>query len=459
VNQLGHHMKVLLICAPSRAFGEVNSLVQLARSIVANGGEVWFLASPLAADVAKSHFPHRVFQMTPELDQNQIMFWRIVKKFRPDTIVLAELYEILRPRRKAECPFISPRWLYDTAELECNLVFVDFIAHVPMLRDIAECDFCSERFGRDSLRRFLERLWVILPCPLNEPGPIAGRCGIPYKAQSLPLAIEPAQRARVRARFMGEGNEADGVLVLRTGSSWQSILAEQYGLTLYERLGELFAAYLADLPNRTTLVSVSSRHQISCSSHSMQIHNIGNLPPNEFDLLVLSSDLVITDNEIGYTLAKTIGNVPSVVFVNTFTLDDVLRREAGDSPIRRIVLEMESRRRDSIYPHKIFPIPAGPEELSEHCPQHEGGVCAAPPAPMSNFRLGRMVSSPFVKVELYGGEETRAALEWVLCDRKARAEWKEQDRAYLERLNRLTDGVDVLSQLAMHESIAEHRAL
>ena len=451
-------MRAIFLCAPSKAYGEINTLVQLARNISEEGGEIWFLASPLAAEVAGSHFPGRVFQLTPDLERNQVIFWRMVKKFRPDMIVLSELYEILRPKRKPDCPLINSSWLREMGEIDCALVFVDFIAHVPLLRGIAECDVCSKHFANGSLSAFLERLWVVVPCPLNEPGSVEGRCGIPYQAQRLPLSIEPEARARVRARFLGRSQE-EGALVVRTGSSWQTQLAEQYGVSLYEHLGDLLGAYLGNLPRPVTLVSVSSRHQISSIGCGFRIHNIANLPPREFDELVLSSDLVISDNEIGYTLAKTVGSVPSLILKNTFTREEILKREPSHSPVRRIVLEMESRRPDSIYPHKIFPIPAHEEELAEQPPDEHTGAHDVDVLTTSTLRLGRMLSSPFVKAELYGGEETRDVFERLLCDPCSRNTLREQDTAYIERFEKLETGATVLSRLAIHNSLTEHIAL
>jgi hypothetical protein len=451
-------MRAILLCAPSRAYGEINSLILLAKSIDAAGGDVWFLASPLAAEVARLHFPQRVFDLTWELERNHVTFWRMIKKFRPDLILFSEAYEILRPQRKADCPIFTPRWLDELEQLDCAFVFVDFIAHVPILRSIANCEFCAGQFGKDRLEAFLKRLWVVLPCPLNEPGPVNGRCGIPYRAQRLPLTIEPHTRARVRSRFLGE-DEQEGILILRTGSSWQTDLANKFGQTLYHHLGNLFAFYLADLPYPVTVVSVSSRHQIAHSGSDLRICNISNLPPHDFDQLVLSSDLIVTENEIGYTLGKTLGRVPGMVLVNSFELEEILEREKGTSAIRKMVLEMEHRRPGCVYPHKIFPIRAGKEEFVEEIVPGMGPGDGLSRPPTSTLRLGRMKSAPFVKAELYGGDTTRLAFRSILCDPAFRAALNEQEEAYVTRLNRAEDGVTVLSRIAAHNSLVENMAL
>src|SRR5215469_6392692 len=128
-------MRVLFLCPPSRAFGEINTLIPLAQQVRATGGEVRFLTSPLASSIAQTHFPQRVFKLTPYRDRNQVMLWRIIKKFRPDVVVFADFYEVLRPLRRSDCPLVDARFFEIAASLPCALVFVDFIAHADTLRD------------------------------------------------------------------------------------------------------------------------------------------------------------------------------------------------------------------------------------------------------------------------------------------------------------------------------------
>jgi hypothetical protein len=452
-------MKAVFVCSPSGAYGEINSIIPLARGIQSAGGEVWFLASPLAAVVAREHFPTSVFELTADVERNQSILRRMAKKFRPDLIAFAELYEILRPGRKPGCPLINRWFLQWVADLDCTLVFVDFIAHVPMLRLIADCSTCAARFGARALWSFLERLWVVLPCPLNEPGRVEQRCGIPYRAQALPLRIDDETRTRTRAKFLGHNREENGFLILRTGSTWQTVLAEQRGHDLYEHLGDILAEYLRGLPKPVTLVSVSSRHRISCRSGGFEIRNIANLPPQEFDELALSCDLVLTDNEIGYTLARTLGRVPGLVLINSFHAPDILKREKAGSRLREIVNTMVSRRPNCIYPHKIFPIPADEDEFADSRTEGADSAAVSASHEPKTVRLGRLVSSAFIRAELYGGQDTRRVFEAILCDHGQRVRLKQLEEAFLDRLNRLDDGSSVLKSLAMQDSILEHTVL
>jgi hypothetical protein len=328
VNMPGKQLRAIFLVAPSRAYGEINVAIPLARSIVNSGGEVWFLASPLASGLANTQFPERVFELSSSRDDNQRTFWRMIKKYRANMVVFTELYEIIQPRRMTDCPLLSFNFFRDLEYLDATFVFVDFIAHVPALQEIAGCPRCAKRFGARQLESFLQRLWVVLPCPLNEPAEVPGRCGVPYRIHDLPIPVPANDRHRVRKRMLGQNSGRDGILIVRTGSSWQAKLAEEYGVRVYEHLTDLLAGYLAGIKRTITLVSVSDKQFLHPDqSKKIRVVNIGNLAPDDYQRLILSADLVLTDNQIGYTLATTIGNVPGGVMVNSYSAEQIMERE------------------------------------------------------------------------------------------------------------------------------------
>jgi hypothetical protein len=439
-------LRVVFLCFPSKAYGEINVVLPLAESVASAGGEVWFLASPLAARVARQKFPNRVFETGWDREENQRTFWRLVKKYRANVIVFSELYEILQPRRRTDCPFFDARFFIGAGESDATFVFLDFIAHVPVLREIGDCATCARRFGGVHLRNFFERLWVLLPCPLNEPSDVPDRSGIPYSTGCLPVMLDPQDRLRVRKRFLGESKRGGGILIVRAGSTWQAKLATEYGIPLYDHLTELLGIYLKGISKSITLVTVSDQQQLRPDrSNRLQVVNLKNLPPADYDRLILSADMVFTDNQIGYTLAKTIGNVPGVVFVNSYTAPEILGREEYGTPLWRLVSELERKRPGSIYPHNIFPLPAEPWMVNGSG-ESNGSPTRSVFEP-ETIRLGRMQSSPYVKVEIFGGKRTSQVLQWLLDDPSAKQYLRTHDRAYIDRLNEVEDGATVLSHV------------
>jgi hypothetical protein len=447
-------MRAIFISQPARAYGEINVALPLAEEIIARGGEAWFLASPLAAGIVRSKFPDRSFELGSNRADNQVLFWRMVKKFSPDLIIFTALHELLRPNRILECPLIDRYWLYDIVDLETAFVFIDFIAHVPGLRETAECLECSSWFGPARLRAFLRRLWIILPCPLNEPAFIEGRCGIPFLASTRTIADHKEEAFRSRARVRQNFGITDEALVLRGGSNWQSIIAEEYNVPLYEYLGRILEHYLGELPRPVTLVSVSDRHEIQASGGTnFRVINLRNLTATDYNSLISACDLLLTDNEIGYSLAQALGRVPGVVLVNSFTFDELIYSDTTGSVLRNILIEIEQRQCGAIYPFCVFPLRAEPAEIG-----HLGQGSSRSFVP-ETVRLGRMPSSPYYRLEIFGGTRTRAAFQWLLTDESSRTHLQRLESAYLERLKELNDGSTILARILDHSRFQAHRAL
>src|SRR5438876_842467 len=68
------------------------------------------------------------------------------------------------------------------------------------------------RLIANAWRPIFERMCILLPCPLHEPGRVEGRQGHPYKSMAMPLRVDPGVRAQVRARYLGEGRRDEGTL-------------------------------------------------------------------------------------------------------------------------------------------------------------------------------------------------------------------------------------------------------
>jgi hypothetical protein len=441
-------VRAIVVCLPSRAYGELNVAMPLAQGIRRAGGEAWLLASPLAARVSRRQFTHGVFEATTDRATNQTIFWRMVKKYRPNLIVFSELYEIIQPRRRQGCPLIDRRWLSQIARTDLSLAFIDFIAHVSTLHAVLACPQCSRRLGAEALRSFFERLWVVLPCPLNEPAQIPGRRGIPFSIAPLPGRLDPERRAKLRRELLGTNALDDSLLILRTGSTWQAVLAEQSGVSIAEFMTPLFELYFSGLGKQVTVVNVSDRQTLAPSqTNDLRTVNLKNLPPDDYEKLLLASDLLLTDNEIGYTLAKTLGNVPAAVMVNSFTAEQVVAREGRDSRLARLVTEMERQRPGCVFPYRIFPLRVDPGQLGDD------GDCSHDLATVpKTIRLNRMPSSPFLRLELLGGASTREALRRLLEEPSVREAVRSQETAYLQRLETIEGGPAILSRLVMCDS-------
>ena len=184
--------------------------------------------------------------------------------------------------------------------------------------------------------------------------------------------------------------------------------------------------------------------------------NLAGLPLSEFDALLLSSDLVLTENIVSFTLAKAVGNVPGVALVNSWTAQEILDREPEGSAIRRLVTQAERRRAGSVYPHVMYPVRV-PVKGETPSPRRLLFDAAAPsiPLPEEMIRVGSTPSSPFIRAELYGGPETRDLLRALLCDEKRRAQVRAEDEVYLDRQRELPEGATVLKRLLAGRTLGE----
>jgi hypothetical protein len=468
--QSGHHasnsapsgIRTIFVCGASRAYGEVNVVLPLAESVINEGGEAWFLMSSLAAQLTRRRFPNRVFDMSANRRENQLVFWRMVKKYRPDVIVFSELYELLRPFVTHEFPFFNWKLLRDLTQLDATLIFMDFIAQTPLLQSVLDCPQCARKLGEEALYSFLERLSVILPCPLNEPGPVADRRGIPYDVnrhgKNSPVN---GNRSKCRPKYLGQPANKDSLLILRASSTWQVNLAESQGLCLYEYLSDLLAHYLEGISRPVLLVSVSDAHKLRAPSNNgiLTVLNLPNLPTEEFRDILLSADLIITDNEISYSVAHALGKTPVLVLVNSFTPLELAQRERSDSVIGRLIAAGPGKWGDPVFPHSVYPLPMAAEEL-----ETGNGADSSKPDPSGALlpcttRLGRMPSSPFLRAELYGGSETKETFRRLLLDPTASQALRQQEVSYLQRLGGLSEGAEVLGKIHTATKLRVHTVI
>jgi hypothetical protein len=252
----------------------------------------------------------------------------------------------------------------------------------------------------------------------------------------------------VRSRYLGEDQQEDGILILMGVSGWSRQKAQRHGYPLFDYLGELLGVYLAELPKPVTIVCVANRPLLRPSKHpNLRIINADQMAPDDYERLLLSTDLVITLDETAYSFGKLLGNVPNLVLVNSYNLEEVLDRLESHDPIRRIVLDMEQQRPGSVYPHIHYPLQATPDLLADGPPQWHHPEGGSVPFFQRMVRRRNYVSSPFLRAELYGGDETREIFHWLLCDPAARDRVREQENAYIERQSGLDDGMAVLKRL------------
>ncbi len=451
-------VRALFVTPTWMATGETATALALAESIVADGGEAWFLASAPSAQIVRPHFGDRVREMGGDLAANQALWRRLIEEADPNVVIFSELRSFLALRMNRQFPIADLRWLRELSGLDALLVSIDHVGSTPSIQKLM-ARLSSQPFFRliaGAWRPIFERMCILLPCPLHEPRKVEGRQGHPYRSMTMPLRVDPEVRAQVRARYLGERQD-EGALIFHSVPRWSFRLSRALKAPLYDHLGEVLTEYLADIAEPVTIVSVNDGTLLRPSPNKhVRLVNLAGLPLAEFDALLLSSDLVVTENIVSFTLAKAVGNVPGVALVNSFTAQEIVAREPEGSAIRRVVEQAERRRAGSIYPHVMYPVQRQ-EKGAAPSPRRMlfNAAAVSVPLPEEMIRVGELPSSPFIRAELYGGDDTRALFRALLTEETQRAQVRATDAAYLERQKDLDDGATVLKRLLAGRSLGE----
>lgn len=418
-------MKVLFVLPAERGSGETITCVHLADELAAHGHEVFFLASAFAARFCSDRFSGRIRVLGPDGPANRLIWDAAIKAFDPRAVVFAD-YPLLFFRGGATPLGEEPGWQASLESLDACLVTLD---HFGFAQEAMGMFFGPPHlsYHYQEFPAIPQRMRIMLPCPMHEPGPVNGRRGHPFRYWDVPLELSDAKRRAVRSRYTR--NEGD-FLVFYSVSNWAWQQADNMSLPFYHYLGAILDLYLQDLPRPVTVVSVNNGSLLHTPFESpVQLVNLDPIPMSEFEDLLLGSDLFLTDNGISISLGKAIcGLQICAALKNSFSLIELAGRlHAG--AVRDFVLEMENKRIGTIFPFNVFPV-GMTEELKRIILYRDNSVTSA-----------------FQALEVYGDNETKLRLHSLLTDPRERERLREGQWEYVNRLRGLGDGAQVLEEL------------
>ncbi|MFL5383826.1 MAG: DUF6365 family protein [Longimicrobiaceae bacterium] len=405
-------MKAVFVVPSEISSGEAVTALHMAEAIAARGGRVRFLASPFAAACFRPRFPGRVTLLTNDREENRRRWTRLLRG-RPDAVVFAD-YPLLF-FSSGTPPLADASWAAGLDRLDAALLTLDHLGYAQRPRLLF--------FGPPHLSLHFERtpplpprMEVLLPCPVQAPAAVPGRRGEPFRYWELPLAVGEAERRRVRSRYLDDDRE---LLVFHSAPTWARLHAERFGLPYYALLPRILEHYLAGAPRRVTVVSVNGDAPPAASAgRGVRVVGVGRLPKDEYEALLLSADLMLTENAVSVTLGKAVcGLVPCAHLRNSWGLGELSAR--AEEPLRALVQESERARPGSVFPFEAFPIWRR-EDVEELGVFEGNGLAGCVPG-----------------VELFGGEATRAALHALLHDPAEREAVRARQRAYVDTLRAL----------------------
>ena len=417
-------MNVLFVTPVEQGSGEIITSRHLADDLVGHGHEVMFLGTDLAARLLADRYSDRFRRLGSDGTANRRTWQAAIEKFRPDAVVFADYPLLFFPHGTAPLAD-DPEWEAALQSLDACLVTLDHFgfAQEPM----------GMFFGPPHLSLHYQtcpavpdRMQLMLPCPMHEPGPVAGRRGRPFRYADVPIETSAETRLAVRRRYL---DDPDDFLIFHAVPTWAWQQADLLSLPLYRYLGAILDYYLRDLPRPVTLVSVNNGLLLKTPlGAGIRIVNLEPLPMAEFEALLFASDAALTENSVSISMGKAVcGLHPCGALANRDGLPALLNRL--DGPIRDFVLEMEQERLGSIFPFNVFP--TGMVQELERIVLYRNNS----------------LTDAFRTFEIFGGTATRERLHAFLLDPDEKAALRDAQARYVSRLGRLATGADILADL------------
>jgi hypothetical protein len=392
----------------------------MARALRIEGIACEFLVSPVCARLIAPDFPQQVSQFTGSRAENQALWLSILDRFAPDAVVFAD-YPLLS-FASGTAPLVDDAWLSALDQSDLLLFTLDHLGYASSSGPVF--------FGPPHLPigAFVPtplpgRMQILRPCPTHEPNVASGR---PFRSLPPPVDLSVQRREEIRARYTQDPQD---LLVLHSTPAWAHQLAAQMGLTHHRFLSRLLEYYLSGLGRQVAVISVNGADLLAPSGVAdVRFVNMPMLAPEEYELLMQASDLMLTDNAVSASMAKAVCFLtPCALLCNSYSLPELLEQE--DWPGRRIVLALENERPGAIFPFDVFPIWSRDDVDSRGCCDADG--------------YGRT----FVRAELFGGKSTQAALRNLLLDPPTQAALRARQTAYVRRLDELPGAADLFRRL------------
>jgi hypothetical protein len=414
-------MNVLFVTPSETGTGEALTAIAMARDLQRRGHDAYFAASPVTARFVRQMIGGAVAEFGDTESLNRACWQDTVRLARPDVIVFAD-YPLLF-MTSGTIPLASANWVDDLRQLRVRLATLD---HLGFAQGPGVVYFGPPHltFHAQSFAPVPDDMAILLPCPLFSGG-VAGWKGTPFRYWDVPLTIPDEVRDATRRQYL---NGRERFLVVHSTPRWAIRMAAEMCLPHYDHLPRLLAHYLHGLPAPAVLVSVNDGALLPDSTPDLRVMNLPPLPPDSFERLLLSADVVLSDNTVSVSLAKAVcGRIASVALINSFRLPGAAG--VDDDDVAAVVNEMERRRPGSVFPYAVFPI------WTQHDLDQLGWCRQGPYA------------SAVIEAELFGGPPTARVLVDLLVDPASRARLHRAQDAYIDSISRLPGAAEVLGRL------------
>jgi hypothetical protein len=418
-------VRTLVVTPVEEGSGETITALHVAENLLGRRGTVGFLASPFARRFIERRFSERIWPLGASGAENRRQWDRALAELRPDVVLFADYPLMFFPSGCAPLAG-EPGWVESLDAVDATLVTMDHFGFAQGERGFFLGPPHLGFHARYHTPRLPGRMHVMLPCPMHEPGAVAGRVGHPFRYWDVPLSLPEGEREAVRRTYVPEDH---GRLVFHSVPNWAVRGAYDLGLPFYWYLPDLFEQYFGGLDTPVTIVSVNDGTLLRAAPDaSVRITNLGPISHTEFERLLFGADLVITENKLSISMGKAVCALqPCAALTNSLRLIELVDRV--DAPVRDVILAMERAKLGSVYRYAAFPS-VTPEDIEEIGLYH-----------------GNSLATAFRELEVFGGRTTRETLGRLLSDPAERGALRDRQRGYVEAVGALPDSATVLDGL------------
>jgi hypothetical protein len=272
--------------------------------------------------------------------------------------------------------------------------------------------------------------------PLLWPDLVRSICPVPFLAahsgahfyQDLPAPIKLAAKVKKHIRTTLGLSENDKAVLFCT-AAWQHAKYESAdGVRLALSLPELMGQYIARMGPKVHLVHIGPVAYDLAATLGERYHWIPPLPPERFDSIVASVDLLLSANISATTIAKSmVYQVPTLVLENSYTLTNRAEADGVLPSPPSVFLSNWLYRSLPLYPFSLWPL---------------GYYQFLKPLMKDNpYRMAQAV------VELLHEEAVEATLKSLLFDSVTREEQLHRRTSYLQTVHLLQSGAEVVQKI------------
>ena len=413
--------RVLFVTPCIFSSGESITALHTAADLIAHGVDCWFAASAQACRILGPRFVGRIVALGETLDENQARWREAMTTLRPDAIIFAD-YPLLF-FSSGTVPLADANWAAELEAFTGALLTLDHMGYAQR-RQVVYFGPPHLTFGAEVTVDLPARMEILLPCPTHEPAATPKRRGVPTRYWTPGRGRAEGQAQEARRRYL---ECDDDILVFHSTPGWASRLAAQLRLPHYKFLAPILEHYFAAVGSRVTVVSVSEGNVLVPSGdRKVRFVNLPALDPAEYEALLAGANLVLTDNAVSLSLAKAACSLnPCAVLRNSFELAQLLERERD--PITSLALAMENQQPGAIFPYDVFPV------------WDEATLNAL------GFHYASSYGQTFARLELFGGEVTRAAIAALLFDVTTQSNLRTSQSRYALAVAALPSAADVIA--------------